>query len=1073
MAESLISRLLSLGTLKEIIALLDLLIKKAAVIGPNRTTIGTAEEYLEELTALKDAVSSIYNRTLILCQFEGTDVVPLPEGPYDNPFIESLGKGVVLTRTLLMEQENVLLTIINAQSPVSNTALHRNIESLATLALRAESQKLAQAREDILIHYDCFSLMCRNRLQLKLHDILKSAGGQLTAEFSETTNGIIKLLFYETPFQMRLNDLEPEITSAFSLLDSRCGSDGDYAVLLENLGRSWVDAFVTGSERSAGLSNCYVRLLSGLICSLEAEITLLPADATLVSMDPSNRQLRDPHIPQDRMPTSRIHGFATKLRKGVNAARNENATNTDLVMAEAQEARKYSALLRDVLALASKDVERERTRLFSVALCGMVKSGKSLFLSAVLGHRVLPSDELPSTAWPCRIRHVPRQTEPHLVICPTNATPIFQRSIEALRSKFSLLEAEDSRNGLKDFPFGTKRARNGPTREDVKFIWKDIAPATRANWEIFKHPSFILPNEAHGDADVYELLAQMNDVVRLCRSFGVDVPVEGKNWPTITVEFDSLRDEILDGEFEFYDLPGMGESSENYLGFEELEVSKNDWRTALPQILETSTGLRQPPLVICTHRDQVEGRHLKTQTNQVLNVFSSGENMASFKTQCVACSSRLGFGARILLNMSRECKPEYDSIFNESISEACRSCARSILGDSERMSRRTYGRFSDEDWKLELVETLEESGLTEATKQFTVTMAKRAQTEALQRGIKSMSRLIHELSTLKSETLLRLRRTKAECTQARSDFVEAEKKVKTAQESWKAREKRLRSRAIVNVSEAFDEFKENCLSSTGSIFRKTEERFINRHKDDGLSYQNVGGVLKFAEEKVFEEFIQDIMKETENVLEAERRFVVPKMRREIIDEEIRDQLLDLCTRIDIKLGGAQRSLFARLDTEMDDIRKSIRDAPTKDLLQMTSREVDKFPWFLRWIRSFWSQYNGYTIATETVIQFLRDEVIQPYVASLKASAESAFGHMMELGADTALNSVDALLDAERLAYELELSKKGTEPSQTNVASAVVTHMNFVAAEAALHRLEAELSSLHDGGTDGREYGGES
>lgn len=45
-------------------------------------------------------------------------------------------------------------------------------------------------------------------------------------------------------------------------------------------------------------------------------------------------------------------------------------------------------------------------------------------------------------------------------------------------------------------------------------------------------------------------MAQMNDVVRLCRSFEVKLDPERGSWPLIFVEFESLRNEPLDGTFE-------------------------------------------------------------------------------------------------------------------------------------------------------------------------------------------------------------------------------------------------------------------------------------------------------------------------------------------------------------------------------------------------------------------------------------------------------------------------------------------------------------------------------------------
>ena len=76
-------------------------------------------------------------------------------------------------------------------------------------------------------------------------------------------------------------------------------------------------------------------------------------------------------------------------------------------------------------------IMRSRNQHLMIAFCGMVKAGKSSFLNALIGRSILPSDgepvnsrtlhtilsttaELPSTAWPCRIRHDEWQTVPEL-----------------------------------------------------------------------------------------------------------------------------------------------------------------------------------------------------------------------------------------------------------------------------------------------------------------------------------------------------------------------------------------------------------------------------------------------------------------------------------------------------------------------------------------------------------------------------------------------------------------------------------------------------------------------------------
>lgn len=70
--------------------------------------------------------------------------------------------------------------------------------------------------------------------------------------------------------------------------------------------------------------------------------------------------------------------------------------------------------------------------------------------------------------------------------------------------------------------------------------------------------------------------------------------------------------------------------------------------------------------------------------------------------------------------------------------------------------------------------------------------------------------------------------------------------------------------------------------------------------------------------------------------------------------------------------------------------------------------------------------------------------------------------MMELGRDVAENAVTTLLAEERARYELEFSKKGKEPPPEEMASQIASHMNFVAAEAALKRMDNVLATIHEG-----------
>lgn len=98
------------------------------------------------------------------------------------------------------------------------------------------------------------------------------------------------------------------------------------------------------------------------------------------------------------------------------------------------------------------------------------------------------------------------------------------------------------------------------------------------------------------------------------------------------------------------------------------------------------------------------------------------------------------------------------------------------------------------------------------------------------------------------------------------------------------------------------------------------------------------------------------------------------------------------------------------------------------------------------------------ISRSNVTKLLQNEMIHPYIRDFRGSAESAFKRMMELGRDVAEKAVTTQLGEEKARYDLELSKKGTEPPQDAVAARISSHMNFVAAEAALQKLELLLAN---------------
>ena len=156
----------------------------------------------------------------------------------------------------------------------------------------------------------------------------------------------------------------------------------------------------------------------------------------------------------------------------------------------------------------------------------MVKAGKSLFLNALMDRAILPSDggshnsrkhypiltiiaELPSTAWPCRVRHVEGQTVPELQY---QAEP-FLVALETLQVHQYGLKMQTYQPPPENlFEALHSEAPSEPSEAEVLLRkvhsqWVDLHAATCENLLKFETPGFKLPRMATGEQDVKDLVS--------------------------------------------------------------------------------------------------------------------------------------------------------------------------------------------------------------------------------------------------------------------------------------------------------------------------------------------------------------------------------------------------------------------------------------------------------------------------------------------------------------------------------------------------------------------------------------
>ena len=163
---------------------------------------------------------------------------------------------------------------------------------------------------------------------------------------------------------------------------------------------------------------------------------------------------------------------------------------------------------------------RSTKQRFTITFCGTADNGKSLFLNALMGRAILPTNgepysrtpyhilsiiaELASRTWPCRLRHVEGQTVPKL-----------QFKTEPFLVALKKLQAHKYGRRMQNYrrpPENMFEAPSDPSDEEIllraiQSQWISLYPVTRDNLLKFEAPGFRLPQMATGELDVKLLVS--------------------------------------------------------------------------------------------------------------------------------------------------------------------------------------------------------------------------------------------------------------------------------------------------------------------------------------------------------------------------------------------------------------------------------------------------------------------------------------------------------------------------------------------------------------------------------------
>lgn len=179
-----------------------------------------------------------------------------------------------------------------------------------------------------------------------------------------------------------------------------------------------------------------------------------------------------------------------------------------------------------------------------LAVVGTMKAGKSTSINAIVGREVLPNRNRPMTALPTLIRHQKSQTQPVLTF--EKVQPIIAL-IKEIGQKLDCY----------------------PPEHISKILFKDD-PHLITVWQGIHDSQSILNKSRHeGENDIYQLLAWLNDLVRLAKALELKFPfdqyTEISDFPVIEVEFFHLADIANtddDAKFSILDTPGFNEEGQ-------------------------------------------------------------------------------------------------------------------------------------------------------------------------------------------------------------------------------------------------------------------------------------------------------------------------------------------------------------------------------------------------------------------------------------------------------------------------------------------------------------------------------